>query len=66
MIESIKVKISEGEILVLKSKMLIHPRDLERIQTNIARQRESGIITIPNGFDYEIVQVNNTEMEGDE
>ena len=57
MIEPLKVKISEGEILILKTNMLLHPRDLERIRINIEQQRESGIITIPNGFDYEIVQV---------
>lgn len=57
MIEPIKVKINEGEILILKTNMLLRSDDLERIRINIAQQRKSGIITIPNGFEYEIVHV---------
>ena len=52
-----KVKLEKNEVLILKTNMMIHPQETERIRADLVRQSKAGIITIPNGFEYEIVQV---------
>lgn len=55
--QGFKVKMGKNEVLILKTNMMIHPQDMERIRADLVRQRKAGIITIPNGFEHEIVQV---------
>lgn len=57
MIEPIKVKISENQILILKTDMMIHPKEKIRIRAEVAQQIKNGVVTIPHGFEYEIVQL---------
>lgn len=52
-----KVKLGKNEVLILKTNMMIHPQEMERIRADLVRQSKAGIITIPHGFEYEIVQV---------
>lgn len=47
------IAINENEILILKTNMLLHPSDMERIRTNVICQIKEGVVIIPNGFDYE-------------
>lgn len=52
-----KVKLGKNEVLILKTNRVL-PRDyLEWLRTDFERQSKAGIITIPRGFEYEIVQV---------
>lgn len=55
--QGFKVKLGKNEVLILKTNMMIHPREMERIRADLVRQSKAGIITIPHGFEYEIVQV---------
>lgn len=55
--QGFKVKLGKNEVLILKTNMMIHPREMERIRAELVRQSKAGIITIPHGFEYEIVQV---------
>lgn len=55
--QGFKVKMGKNEVLILKTNMMIHPQEMERIRADLVRQSKAGIITIPNGFGYEIVQV---------
>ena len=55
--QGFKVKMGKNEVLILKTNMIIHPQDMERIRADLVRQRKAGIITIPYWFEYEIVQV---------
>ena len=55
--QGFKVKLGKNEVLILKTNMMIHPREMERIRADLVHQSKAGIITIPHGFEYEIVQV---------
>lgn len=52
-----KVKLGKNEVLILKTNMMIPRECLELLRADIVRQSKAGIITIPHGFEYEIVQV---------
>ena len=50
----IKIRISEEDILILKTDALFKQSDLEKILADIEEQAKRGVVTIPNGFTHEI------------
>lgn len=51
---SIKINKDNGEVLILKTDLLLHPRDVEKVRNNVIQQIEGGAVVIPNGFTYAI------------
>jgi len=61
------IKINREEILILKTDMLLHPRELEKIRNDVIRQIEEGnAVIIPNGFTYTICKRDCLKQEGAE
>lgn len=54
--EEIKIRISEEDILILKTDMLLKQCDFEKIRADVSAQIKTGVVTIPNGFSYEVIK----------
>ena len=52
--DPIKINKDNGEVLILKTDLLLHPRNIEKIRNDVIRQIEGGALIIPNGFAYAI------------
>lgn len=61
--EPIKIQLNKDDILILKTDVLIHPKDLEKIRKNVADQAKEGTVIIPHGFSYEILKTNQIKDE---
>ena len=55
--------INKDEVLILKTEMLLHPRDVEKVRNDVIRQIEGGAVIIPNGFTYTICKRDCFEHE---
>jgi hypothetical protein len=59
--------IDKNEVIVIKTDLLLHPRDMEIVRKDFLRQMERGnAIILPPGFSYEVVKRENIEQEGEE
>ena len=58
------IAINKEEVLILKTEMLLHPRDVEKVRNDVIRQIESGAVIIPNGFTYMICKRGELAQEG--
>lgn len=58
------ITINKNEVLILKTDLLLHPRDVEKIRNDIINQINSGAVIIPNGFSYTIRKRNHLEQKG--
>lgn len=52
--DSIKINMDKGEVLILKTDLLLHPKSIEALRNDIAKQIEGGAVIVPNGFAYAI------------
>lgn len=55
------VAILEGDLLIIKTDVLLHPNDLYKLRQNIKKQKESGVIVLDSRFDYTIVKMNKED-----
>ena len=55
--------INKEEVLILKTEMLVHPRDVEKVRNDVIRQIKGGAVIIPNGFTYTICKRDCLEQE---
>lgn len=53
-IDPIKINKDNGEFLILKTDLLLHPREYSKIRNDVIQQIECGAVIIPNGFAYAI------------
>ena len=51
---TIKINKDNGEVLILKTDLLLHPRNVEKVRNDVIQQIEDGVVIIPNGFAYAI------------
>lgn len=61
--EQIKIQLNKDDILILKTNVLIHPKDLEKFRKDVADQAKEGTVIIPYGFSYEILKTNQIKDE---
>ena len=47
---SVKINKDKGEVLILKTDLLLHPREVEKIRNDVIQQIKGGAVIIPNGF----------------
>lgn len=59
--DPIKINKDNGEVLILKTDLLLHPRNVEKIRNDVIQQIEGGAVIIPNGFTYAICKCNCLE-----
>ena len=59
------ITINKDEVLILKTEMLLHPRNLEKVRNDVIRQIEGGAVIIPNNFTYTICKRDCLEQEGE-
>ena len=52
--DSIKINMDKGEVLILKTDLLLHPKSIEALRNNIAKQIEGGVVIVPNNFTFAI------------
>lgn len=60
------IKINEGEVLILKLEVLIHPREIEKIRNNIIKQVKEGVVMVPKGMQYTICKRSEVEQQASE
>lgn len=52
--EVININKDKGEVLILKTDLLLHPKSIEALRNDIIKQIESGVVFIPNNFTFTI------------
>jgi len=60
------ITINKDEVLILKTELLLHPRDVKKVRNDVINQIKGGAVIIPNGFSFTICKRDCLEQEGAE
>lgn len=55
------VEISEGDLVCIKTNLLLSPEVLKKVQADFVKQKESGVIVIDGNFEYKIIKAKKED-----